>query len=417
LSGAPGAEVGTGRRWSIVALLAAALLINYVDRGMLPTAAPLIQEDLQLSAAQLGLLFSAFYWTYAPMQVLLGWLAEHLGPWRTLAAGLTLWAGATLLVGFAHSLLLLLILRLLLGVGESVGFPSVSKVLAATIPLRDLGTANGLVAFNYLIGPALGAYFGGLLMAGYGWRAAFLVFGAASLLWLVPWARLRPREHARRASASEAPSFLTVLRQPALWGASLGHFSSNYVFYFILTWLPYYLVRERGFSISGMAVVSGCAYLVNAASALIAGWTIDRYIARRGHATLVYKGTMVAGQLAALVCMPLIALGSPPLALACLFVYQILTGVASPGIFAIPQILAGPHAAARWVGIQNALGNVAGILAPALTGLLVESSHHFASAFAAAALVGVLGLLGWTWMLPAIAPLRWPVAPDRSGHE
>ena len=416
MSGASGAEVGAGRRWSIVALLAAALLINYVDRGLLPTAAPLIQDDLKFSAAELGMLFSAFYWTYAPMQVLLGWLAEHLGPWRTLAGGLTLWACATLLVGLAHSLALLLLLRLLLGVGESVGFPSVSKVLAATIPLRDLGLANGVVAFSYLIGPALGAYFGGLLMAGYGWRPAFVVFGAASLLWLLPWVRLRPREHARPIIATDAPSFLTVLRQPALWGASLGHFSSNYAFYFILTWLPYYLVRERGFSITGMAAVSGSAYLVNAASALIAGWAIDRYIARRGHATLIYKGSMVAGQLGALVCIPLIALASQPLALACLFLYQILTGVASPGIFAIPQILAGPHAAARWVGIQNAMGNVAGILAPALTGLLVESSHHFTSAFVAAALVGVLGLIGWTWMLPPIAPLRWQVPQSRTGQ-
>jgi hypothetical protein len=125
---------------------------------------------------------------------------------------------------------------------------------------------------------------------------------------------------------------------------------------------------------------------------------------------------MVAGQLGALVCIPLIPFASQPLALACLFLYQILTGVASPGIFAIPQILAGPHAAARWVGIQNATGNVAGILAPALTGLLVERSHHFTSAFAAAAFVGVLGLIGWTWMLPAIAPLRWPVPQGGSGH-
>jgi cyanate permease len=116
---------------------------------------------------------------------------------------------------------------------------------------------------------------------------------------------------------------------------------------------------------------------------------------------------MIAAHLGAVACMLSIGLGTPFWALGAIFVYQILTGMSSPGTFAISQILAGPTASARWVGIQNALANLAGILAPLLTGVLVEETHHYTAAFVLAALVSVLGLVGWVWMVPKVAPLPW----------
>src|SRR4029077_18627964 len=110
-------------------------------------------------------------------------------------------------------------------------------------------------------------------------------------------------------------------------------------------------------------------------------------------------------------CMLGIALGSQPWAVAAIFIYQILSGISSPGAFAMSQILAGPTASARWVGIQNACGNFAGVIAPALTGLLVEESQHFTGAFVVAAIVSVLGLIGWVWMGPKLAPIPWGPAP------
>ncbi len=393
-------------RWTIVGLLAAALFINYVDRGAVPTAAHLIQDEIGLSARQLGLLFSAFFWSYSVLQIPVGWVAERYGAQRILAAGLTIWACATMLVGVAHSFAALLALRLLLGIGESAGFPSVSKLLAIVVPVKDLGTANGIVAFAYLFGPAVGAYCGGLLMIEFGWRAAFWAFGAASLLWLLPWSRVRLPRSAVAASGTGGPSLRTLLRQPSLWGTSLGLFSSNYSFYFMLTWLPYYVVRERGFSTGEMASLAGSSYVVNALSALLAGWVIDR-LARAGYANLAYKAVMVAAHAGTVACMLCIALASQPWAVGAIFVYQVLSGISSPGAFAMSQILAGPTASARWVGIQNACGNFAGVIAPALTGLLVEESHHFTGAFVVAAIVSVLGLIGWIWMVPKLAPISW----------
>ena len=409
----PPLELTTFARWSIVGLLATALFINYVDRGAVPTAAHLIQDELGLSAGQLGVLFSAFFWTYSILQIPVGWVAERYGAQRVLAAGLALWACATMLVGIVHSFVALLALRLLLGVGESAGFPAASKLLVAVVPVGRLATANGIIAFAYQFGPAVGAYVGGLIMVQHGWRAAFWIFGGLSLLWLLPWARVRLPREPLPGERRDEPALGTILRQPSLWGTALGLFSSNYAFYFILTWLPYYVVRERGFSTGEMASLTGSAYLVSALSSVVAGWAIDRFV-RSGRANIAYKSVMVAAHLGTVACMLCIAFGSQFWAVGAIFAYQILTGCAAAGVFAIPQILAGPTASARWVGIQNCCGNLAGVVAPALTGLLVEQTHHFAAAFVTAACVSLAGLIGWVWMVPRLAPLVWPTPPPAS---
>jgi MFS family permease len=394
----------------VVFLLAAVLFINYVDRGALPTAAHLIQSDLNLSEKQLGLLFSAFFWTYSLVQIPVGWLAERYGAHRVLAIGLTIWAVATIFVGAAHTFPTLLALRLLLGIGESAGFPCVSKLLAAVVPTKSLGTANGVVAFAYLFGPAVGTFVGGQLMAHYGWRAAFLVFGSLSLLWLWPWSRVELPSRAVRRSDADKPNLRTILKQPSLWGTVLGLFSSNYTFYFMLTWLPFYLVRERGFSTVEMAQLAGMAYVVNALSAISGGWLVDQLIAKGRSANVVYKTVMALTHGGSVACMLCMALGGRPVALAAIFVFQVLCGVQAPGVYAIPQILAGARATGRWVGIQNSLGNFAGIVAPAATGFIIDSTHHFTAAFLLAAAVSMLGLIGWLWMLPKLAELKWDEA-------
>lgn len=390
----------------MVGLLTAALFINYIDRGAVSNAAHLIQDELGFSVAQLGVLFSAFFWLYSVLQIPVGWLAERVGAQRVLAAGLAIWAAATMLTGFAHTFAALLALRLLLGVGESAGFPCVSKLLAAVVPVRDLGTANGIVAFGYLIGPAVGAYCGTLIMIHYGWRASFWVFGALSLLWLLPWSQVRLPRAAAATAPGAGPTFGEVLRQPSLWGTALGLFSSNYSFYFILTWMPYYVVRERGFSTDEMGKLTGIAYLVNAISALLAGVIIDRFV-RAGHASVAYKSVMGSAHVGYVISMLVIAFGSQPWAVGGILAFQVCQGAASAGCFTMPQILAGPTASARWVGVQNCCGNFAGVIAPLVTGYLADQTGHFAAAFVVAAVVSVLGLAGWVLMVPKLAPLKW----------
>ena len=369
-----------------------------------------MQGDLNLNHVQMGMLMSAFFWTYTFSQIPVGWLAERYGAHRILAAGLALWASATILVGFVHTFAALLLLRLLLGLGESAGFPSVAKIMAAIVPAKGLGTANGIVALGYLSGPVVGTIVGGVLMAHYGWRSAFWVFGALSLLWLLPWSRVAGQVRtAVRTRADDSPTWGMILRQPSLWGTALGLFSSNYVFYFMLSWLPSYLQTERGFSLIGMAWIATSAYMVNAVSAFVTGWAVDRFLARGGSANFGYKSVMAAAHLGSVVCMLAMAMGSPRVALISLFVYQALCGASSPGVYAMCQILAGPRASGRWVGVQNSLGNLSGIVAPWLTGFIIETTGHYTNAFVVAAAVSLLGLIGWLWMVPRLAQL--PLMP------
>jgi MFS family permease len=399
----------------LVLLLTAAVFINYIDRGNLATAAPLMQEELQLSASQLGVLLSAFYYGYVAFMAPVGWLAERHGAQRVLAAGVVLWSAATFLTGIAASFMTILVLRVLLGIGESGAFPCASKLMANAVEVRHLGIANGVLGFGYLVGPAVGTLLGGLLMSAYGWRPVFLLFGSVSLLWLLPWRKvvIAPQVERHRIPATADPTFPEILRQRGLWGASLGHFASNYSFYFILAWLPFYLVKARGFSLEAMAWIASWAYLLNAASALLMGWAADRWIRRGRSADVVYKGAMALNHLGGIACMAGMVLLPAAGSIAALFAYEVMCGLASPGVFAIPQIMAGPRAAGRWVGVQNSVGNTAGLVAPALTGVLVDQTGQFDLAFGLAAAINVLGLIGWMWVLPPIAPLDWAALRTR----
>src|SRR5215468_220143 len=173
----------------VVLLLTLASFINYVDRGSLATAAPLVREEFALSSTQLGLLLSAFFWSYAPGQLPAGWLAERLDARRVLACGLAIWGAATALAGLATGFVTLLVLRILLGCGESVMFPASFKILACDANEGQRGRANGFLASGLYLGSAFGTLIGALLMAQLGWRTVFIAAGCASLLWLWPWSR------------------------------------------------------------------------------------------------------------------------------------------------------------------------------------------------------------------------------------
>jgi MFS family permease len=391
----------------VVALLAVVLFINYVDRGAVPTAIPLIQHDLGLDNEQVGRLLSAFFMVYAFIQIPVGWLAERYGAHRVLAGGLVVWSAATMLMGITSSFTMLFCLRMLLGLGESAGFPAVSKLMAAVVPVKSLGLANGIVAFGYLMAPGIGIFAAGLLIDHVGWRGTFVTFGLLSLLWLVPWAFVRLPKLATARSDATTPTWSMVLEQKALWGTSLGLFSSNYMWYFMLSWLPGFLVNERGFSMHEMEHVGTLGYVVNGCSALVTGWAIDRYIRRLGSANFAYKLVMVVAHAGAVPCMLGMALGSQTIAVASMFGFQVLMGASSPGVYAMSQILAGPRASGRWVGIQNSVGNVSGIISPWLTGFIVYRTGHFTLAFIACAVVSVAGIIGWIGLIPRLAPIAW----------
>ena len=262
------------------------------------------------------------------------------------------------------------------------------------------------------LGPAFGTFAGGLFMAQFGWRNLFLFFGLASLLWLWPWlaSTRRLSQACDEPQVDRAPPFRAILAKREAWGAGIGHFCNNYAFYFVISWLPLYLVKTRGFTVPQMAELLGLVYVVYAASSIVTGWLSDRWLAAGGSVTLVRKSTIIAGHLLTALAMLGCMIGSAPTATASLFLAGVAFGFNSPVLYTIGQTLGGPRGGGKWIAFQNCLGNVAGIVAPIITGAVVDRTGAFTWAFAVAGLVSVAGAASWAVMIRKVAPLAWPPA-------
>jgi len=399
----------------VLALLALSVFINYVDRGNLSIAAPMLKDELHLTASQLGILLSAFFWTYACLQPFAGWIVDRWNVNWVFAAGFFIWSAATATTGIVHVFAVLLILRLLLGVGESVAFPSYSKIIALNFPEEHRGIANAMVSTGIVLGPGFGMLFGGLLMARYGWRPFFLVLGLASMLWLIPWVKWMPKKHMAVApSGPAAPGLMEFLRLRSAWGTCIGLFAGNYVSYFLITWLPFYLVRERHFSMDSMAKIGGVAYLLGACFAVLSGWVSDRWIASGASPTLVRKTFTGGGIACSGLLVGLAVVSGPVYCVAALILGVVFFGVCISNQWAITQTLAGPQAAGRWTGFQNFVGNLSGVVAPALTGFVLERTGHFYWAFAITTAVALIGMASWVFVVGRVEQVKW-VAGDAAG--
>ena len=185
----------SGLQWRILALLFVSSFLNYVDRSNLSVGATDIQRELGFTHYQLGLLLSAFFLTYATSQLFMvaGWFVDRFDVRWVFAIGFFIWSGATAVTGLVHGFAVIYCLRLLLGMGESISFPSYSRILATQYPEHHRGLANAIVDAGTKTGPALGTLLGGLLMAQFGWRTFFIALGLISLLWLIPWFKWMPK--------------------------------------------------------------------------------------------------------------------------------------------------------------------------------------------------------------------------------
>jgi MFS transporter, ACS family, D-galactonate transporter len=393
----------------LLGLLVASIFLNYIDRSNLSLAAPIVQKEFALSDSALGSLFSAFFWTYALLQLvgISGWLADRFPVGLVLAGGLFLWSAATILTGVLSGLPALFAARLLVGAGESVAYPCYCRIFASAIPSEHRGVANAMLDAASKLGPALGTLIGGALLVTVGWRMFFVVLGVASLVWLIPWLRWMPKLESAGDGKSRGPATVEILRTRSAWGAFLGHFCGNYFWFFLLTWLPTYLVKERGFDQAAMIRISSIAYFAIAAATMSAGWISDRWIRAGGSPTRVRKTIVCCGLGFSTVILPVAVVHDPRVSIALLFVACIAFGAYTSNHWAITQTLAGPLAAGRWTSLQNGIGNLSGIVAAWLTGVVVERTGSFALPFAIAAAIAVAGALLWGIVVEEVKPVAW----------
>ncbi len=212
-------------------------------------------RDFDVSAGRMGTLLSAFFWTYSLLQIPAGYLVDRFGLRWTYAGAFLVWSVASAGVGFAETFTQILLLRLLLGVGEAAAQPVSLTFIRRNFPADQQGLPTAVYLSGMSFGPAIGAIVGASLLTIVGWRLLFIITGLGACIWIIPWLWMVPRDPqapaptAAAASAESAGSWsLCLLRRPTLWGVTVGAFFYSYYWYYCLTWLPSYLVMDRGFS-------------------------------------------------------------------------------------------------------------------------------------------------------------------------
>jgi len=396
--------------WTLLLLLVASIFVNYIDRGNLSIAAPLIEKELALSPVQIGALLSSFFWTYALLQLLgvAGWLADRFPVTQVLTAGFLLWSVATLATGVLTGFRSIYIARLVLGAGESLAYPCYSRIFATEVAQEHRGRANALLDAGSKLGPAIGTFIGGLILVRTGWRFFFIALGVASLFWLIPWLRYvrrRPAVPAKRELREG--SLAELFRRRSAWGTFLGHFCGNYFWFFLLTWIPSYLVKERGMRIDKMTNVVSLCLVAVAAATLLAGWVSDRLIQRGMTPGRVRKSIVVSGLAMSSIILPAAFVASAATCVVFLIAACVAFGSYTSNHWAITQTLAGPLMAGRWTGIQNGIGSLSGVVAPLLAGLIVQSSGSSKLAFLISAAIALAGAVLWGMVVGPVEEVHW----------
>jgi MFS family permease len=393
-----------------MALLVAAMLACYAHRGALSVAAPFMIKQLNISPAAMGLLLSAFFWSYSLMQIPAGWLVDRFGVKWSYALGYIFWSLASALTGFAKTLATLIVVRVFVGVGQSVAFPASARAVANWFQDKERGRVTAGYLTGVRLGQALVAGVGSLVLAAYGLKFFFLVTGVIPLLWLLPWfkflrrwekgaaAALAADPSASKSSASFAKS-LTLLRHRSVFGIFLGFFAYDYAWFVYLTWLPGYLVLERKFSTREMGIYGSVPYIAMSVIILLSGFISDGLVRRGYSETWVRKTFIVAGLMISCLIVPAGLVESNMTAVWLLTISLCGLGIASPNTWTLTQAVCSKNIVGTVSGMQNFGGNLGGVLAPALTGYIAHRTHSFAWALGLTGAVLIIGILAYSFLI------------------
>jgi ACS family D-galactonate transporter-like MFS transporter len=398
-------------RIGVLALISFATLLNYLDRAVMGVAAPAMTSELGISPVMMGVIFSAFSWTYALAQIPGGIVLDRLGTRLTYAISLAGWSFFTLLHGLAANVTSIILLRLGLGAAESPCFPTNSRVLSTWFPQQERARANSV----YSVGQYFGlAFFSPVLfwiVAVWGWRMLFVIAGAIGIVFAAIWyLSYREPQHSKSVNQAELDhieaggglayqgasvpfSWSTVrklLSKRQILGASIGQFCGNSTLVFFLTWFPTYLATERHMDWLKSGFFAVMPYIAATAGVLLGGVVSDMLIRRTGSASLGRKLPIVSGLLLASTIILANFVESNTLVIAIMSIAFFGQGMVNLGWTLISDVAPKPLIGLTG-GVFNFCANLAGIVTPIVVGFIVETTGSF---YGALAFIGVLALVG-----------------------
>jgi MFS family permease len=404
------------RQTLALVLLVVCGVINYLDRATLAVANEYIRADLGLSLGQMGLLLSAFSWSYALCQLPVGALVDKVGPRWLLGGGLVLWSLAQAAGGFAATFGWFVIARIALGIGEAPQFPAAARVVSNWFPARARGTPTGIYNSASPLGVALAPLCLIPLITATSWHWAFFVTGAMGLVAAVVWVALYRdpvREHmtdverayleadaiGKDAPATSFASWCALFRHRATWGMMLGFFGSVYLNWVYLTWLPGYLRTERHMDLAYAGLAASIPFLCGFAGALLAGWASDRVVREAASPVAGRRNAVVVAMLGMVVfTIPAALVESNVVAIVCISIVIFLANASSACAWSLATVAAPPSRIASLGAIQNFGGFLGGALAPILTGYIAQS-WSFVPALLTGAAIAFVGAMSYHFLV------------------
>ncbi len=417
----------TRARFVILALLAVGTMINYLDRTVLGIAAPSLTKDLGLTATVMGLVFSAFSWTYAAAQIPGGVFLDRYGSKVTYTLALAFWSAFTALQGFATGLYSLLFYRFGLGIAESPCFPTNSRIVGTWFPQQERARATSIYTVGEYIG--LAAFGPGLfwIMANYGWHSLFLVVGVAGVLFSLTfwWGYSEPQDcktvnqaeldHIAAGdglvpkSAEKVPftweNCKKLLKFRQIWGAGIGQYAGNTALVFFLTWFPTYLATERHMGWVKMGFFAVLPFLAAAIGISIGGWASDQLLKKTGSANIARKGPIIFGLLLASTIVTANYVDSDNAVIAILSLAFFGQGMVGLGWTLISD-MAPKHLMGLTGGFFNLAANLAGIVTPIVIGVILSVTGSFVGALAFVGAVALLGACSYIFILGDVKRLE-----------
>ncbi|MGA3324370.1 MAG: MFS transporter [Terriglobia bacterium] len=387
------------RRWIVLSLVFFGIVISYIDRGNLSIAAPSIMRDFRIEPGTMGVLLSAFFWTYGAFQIPAGAVVDRFGIRRAYAVGFLVWSLASASIALCRGTRDIIGMRVLLGLAESIGPLASLSFIRNNFAGKDQGLPTSIYISGQNFGPALGALVGAILLDRFGWRMMFAITGLGAMVWLPCWLLAAPSDGTRAVRQAEkaaddlaAPRRWTwrmLLTNQTFWAMSLSILLSAYYWYFVLTWVPSYLILARGFTTRGMGRVVSTALFTMAIVNVLAGSAVDKLAARIG----VFRARLwsaVVGYVGTAAILLLLITPDQSWVLPIFTISMCATGIGNSNFWTISQHVSPKNLVGRTIGYLNTLSQTAGMAAPLITGWILGPQKHFGPAVLVAGVCPVL---------------------------
>jgi sugar phosphate permease len=417
-------------RWYILFLISLMYLITYLDRVNISTVAPVISQEFHFDKITMGIIFSAFAWSYAAFQVPGGWLGDRFGPRRVLTGIVTYWSIMTALTAAAASAVGFFAVRFLFGIGEAGAFPVATRAMQLWYPRQERGLCQGITHSASRLGAAIAPPLVVAIMTGLGWRWVFYICGIIGIVWAAWWSyayRNLPEEH-RSVSRAElahvrgldengevkrlepvrkpAVPWRTLLASPNMWAIMCAYFTYVYCLWIFLSWLPSYLVEYRHFTLVKVGLLASLPLWAGVVGDTFGGWATDWLLVRTGRTKLARRSVAIAGMLGCVAFMIPAALTTDAyLAVYCLTGALFFLECTIGPSWAVPMDVGGQYSGTV-SGVMNMAGNFGGALSPIVFGYLVQTTGSWAAPFILSAALLVIGAAVWAfWLDPETSVL------------